>query len=249
MNLREFRAKMRAGEFKKKLCGCGCGEELEPRFDGGEHHTMGGVEVNSDCYFEKLGEVVEAHPIHQHPSQSSCSKRRLVLRRLHVCQRGHFLILWCSMRIQLSWQSTRLILVRSQVRSLVCAQIWGNIELCYNIPMPKSRVILVLGVLIALLPVLGFPSSWESFFQVVAGLSIVLLSVWSTIDKKLTQKHKAQVRSQARRVVDAPAGVPLENAKRVTDFYPKTAPPGRRASDFQKTPIIINPEDKEETEF
>lgn len=65
--------------------------------------------------------------------------------------------------------------------------------------MPKNKIILVLGVLIALMPVLGFPHAWESFFQVVAGLSIILLSVWATIDRKLTLKAKAQMR-QARKV-------------------------------------------------
>ena len=43
--------------------------------------------------------------------------------------------------------------------------------------MPKSKIILVLGCLIALLPVLGFPHVWEEFFEIVGGLGIVLLSV------------------------------------------------------------------------
>lgn len=60
--------------------------------------------------------------------------------------------------------------------------------------MPKSRIIIFIGTLVALLPVLGFPHAWESFFQVVAGLSIILLSIWTTIDKRLTLKAKAQRR-------------------------------------------------------
>ncbi|MEX2013437.1 MAG: hypothetical protein WD897_00780 [Parcubacteria group bacterium] len=60
--------------------------------------------------------------------------------------------------------------------------------------MPKNRIIIVLGLLIALLPLLGFPRIWESFFQIVTGLSIVLLSVWASIDKYLTLKAKAQKR-------------------------------------------------------
>ena len=69
--------------------------------------------------------------------------------------------------------------------------------------MPKSRIIITFGVLIALLPLLGFPHSWESFFQIVAGLSIVLLSVWTNIDKRLKLQAKAQQRA-ARKVVIAP---------------------------------------------
>ncbi len=66
--------------------------------------------------------------------------------------------------------------------------------------MPKNRIITSLGVLIALLPLLGFPHSWESFFQVTTGLFIVLLSVWATIDKRLSLKAKAQKRQMSRRI-------------------------------------------------
>ncbi len=112
--------------------------------------------------------------------------------------------------------------------------------------MPKNRIILILGAIIALLPVLGFPRSWEVFFQVLAGLSIVLLSVWSTIDKKLTLKAKAQQR-QSRRAVDT-GGEPLPGSpnygRRVTDFYPKTGQPGRRMSDIQ--PTLEPPKDEDQ---
>lgn len=104
--------------------------------------------------------------------------------------------------------------------------------------MPKNRAILILGVLIALLPVLGFPRAWESFFQVLAGFSIVLLSVWSTIDRKLSLKAKAQMR-QTRKAVPLTSNASTEEVRvsgeRVTDFYPKTAPPGRRFSDISST--------------
>lgn len=61
---------------------------------------------------------------------------------------------------------------------------------------------MTLGVLIALLPVLGFPRAAESFFQVVAGLGIVLVSVWANIDRKLMLKAKMQKR-QAHRKLEA----------------------------------------------
>lgn len=106
--------------------------------------------------------------------------------------------------------------------------------------MPKSRIIIILGVLVALLPLLGFPKAWESFFQIFAGVAIVGVSVWSTIDRKISLRAKAQMR-QARKVVFAPeapsALVPEETTefgKRVTDFYPKTGQQGRRASDIAK---------------
>ena len=114
--------------------------------------------------------------------------------------------------------------------------------------MPKNRIIVVLGVCVALLPVPGFPRSWEAFFQIFAGLSIVLLSVWATIDKKLTLKAKAQLR-QARKTAEFTPGIvpPVtpEYGKRITDFYPRTAPPGRRVSDLKPTIAPNNRENKE----
>ncbi len=65
--------------------------------------------------------------------------------------------------------------------------------------MPKSKIILVLGCLIALLPVLGFPHVWEEFFEIAGGLGIVLLSVMISVDKRLTQKMRAEKRQVHRR--------------------------------------------------
>lgn len=106
--------------------------------------------------------------------------------------------------------------------------------------MPKSRMIITLGVLVALLPALGFPRAWESFFQIFAGLSIVTLSVWAQIDKKLKLQAKAHQRL-ARKAAEngvvpkVPEATPIQG-KRITDFYPKTGQPGRRITDIK--PIL-----------
>ena len=110
--------------------------------------------------------------------------------------------------------------------------------------MSKSRVIIILGVLVALLPLVGFPRAWEAFFQILAGLSIVLVSVWSTIDKKLSLKAKAQARLTRKDVASSTgsgqAGVApdpdIPFGQRVTDFYPKTGQAGRRITDLKRTP-------------
>lgn len=80
--------------------------------------------------------------------------------------------------------------------------------------MPKNRIIIVLGFLIALLPFFGFPHIWESFFQVASGFSIVLLLIWSSVDKRLSLKAKAQKR-QAHKLKQEELGageVPVNNA-------------------------------------
>lgn len=60
--------------------------------------------------------------------------------------------------------------------------------------MSKNKIIIMLGSLIAILPILGFSRFWESSFQIVAGLSIVVLLIWAGIDKRLSLKAKAQKR-------------------------------------------------------
>ena len=57
-------------------------------------------------------------------------------------------------------------------------------------------MIITLGVLVALLPILGFPRAWEGAFQVFAGLAIVGISIWSKIDRRLAFKAKAQMRAR-----------------------------------------------------
>lgn len=101
--------------------------------------------------------------------------------------------------------------------------------------MPKNRIIIILGACVALLPILGFPKLWESLFQIVAGFSIIGVSVWANIDRKLKLQHKAQQRAVRKTPSITPGVVPPvtdEFGKRVTDFYPKTGQPGRRASDI-----------------
>lgn len=104
--------------------------------------------------------------------------------------------------------------------------------------MPKNRIIILLAACVALLPLLGFPKAWESFFQVAAGLAIIIVSVWASIDRKLTLKAKAQMRLRkvAVSVPEEASQVELEElpayGKRVTDFYPRTGQPGRRMTDI-----------------
>jgi hypothetical protein len=72
--------------------------------------------------------------------------------------------------------------------------------------MPKNRIIIGLGVLIALMPFLGFPRAWENIFQIAVGLSIVLLSILIALDKRITQKVKARTRQAARKRTGEVAG-------------------------------------------
>lgn len=98
------------------------------------------------------------------------------------------------------------------------SSIWDFSTLCYNTQMPKRRIVIILGVLIALMPILGFPNRWESVFQVIVGLSVVLVSVWSTIDKRLTLKAKAHKR-HTRKVQEALEIEPLNQTESDTETF------------------------------
>lgn len=113
--------------------------------------------------------------------------------------------------------------------------------------MPKNKIIIVLGALIAILPILGFPPGWEAFFQVASGLAIVSLSVLISIDKKLMQRAKARKRQERQVVPETPAEEAARLARRVTDVYPKTGQLGRRVTDIKwNTPPDIIDEVQEE---
>lgn len=122
--------------------------------------------------------------------------------------------------------------------------------------MPKSKIILALGACIALLPLLGFPHSWESVFQIVLGLSIVLLSVLISIDRRLSLKARVQKR-QARKRAVVETNPEIHYGRRAGDIEAEQNKVrfGRRASDVairvpetSRIPEIPELEDDEETE-
>jgi hypothetical protein len=112
--------------------------------------------------------------------------------------------------------------------------------------MPKSRTILALGFFIALLPVLGFPQAWESFFEVASGLLIVFLSVLISVDRRLTMKSKAEKRHLRKRaLIEAQSAnqaeassEPIHYGRRATDRVPEEPKPvyNRRATD-RRVPV------------
>ncbi len=43
--------------------------------------------------------------------------------------------------------------------------------------MSKNKIILILGILVAIMPWLGFPSSWKDVFYFLAGAVMVIVAV------------------------------------------------------------------------
>jgi hypothetical protein len=117
--------------------------------------------------------------------------------------------------------------------------------------MPKNKIIITIGILIALFPVFGFPHTWEVVFQVIGGLSIVFLSIMTSIDKRITLKAKAQKRHNKRRALVEPLTEGSNFGRRAsdTDMNGNQIRFGRRATDIVLPVQTINPEDTTSQEF
>jgi len=83
--------------------------------------------------------------------------------------------------------------------------------------MPKKPFIFILAICIALMPFLGFPSSWENVFYTVAGILIVLLSIQWNFVKKKKGRNGQRRRVSAEKVTgnetyveSAPKAMPIE---------------------------------------
>jgi hypothetical protein len=63
--------------------------------------------------------------------------------------------------------------------------------------MSKNKIILILGIFIAILPFLGLPSSWIYFLVFVSGVAVAVISYLTARGNRLaffkTTKHKEEV--------------------------------------------------------
>jgi hypothetical protein len=114
--------------------------------------------------------------------------------------------------------------------------------------MPKSKIILVIGVFVALLPFLGFPQSWESFFEAASGISIVLLSVLISIDRRLSLKARVQKRQARKRALSTDEAPEIPYGRRAADVEKaRVIRVGRRATDTVIKPIPNIPQNQDTT--
>lgn len=59
--------------------------------------------------------------------------------------------------------------------------------------MPKKTFIIILAICVAIMPFLGFPSSWEDSFYAGAGLLILILTVdWNFLKKKRIRSGRSR---------------------------------------------------------
>lgn len=64
-----------------------------------------------------------------------------------------------------------------------------------------QKIVCVIALCLAIMPLLGFPSGWENFFMITGGLSIIFLTVRSARHKKtLGERVFEEVKSIASQV-------------------------------------------------
>ncbi len=63
--------------------------------------------------------------------------------------------------------------------------------------MTKNRAILIIGVILALWPFMGFPSSWENFFHFIFG--IILIALAFSVSMKYRERRVASRRTEPTR--------------------------------------------------
>lgn len=71
--------------------------------------------------------------------------------------------------------------------------------------MSKNKIVFILGIVLIVLPFLGFPSAWKTFFMVVIGLFLVSLSFTTSLRKRTSGKKyprtkKDSVTSQVEKI-------------------------------------------------
>jgi hypothetical protein len=54
----------------------------------------------------------------------------------------------------------------------------------------QNRILFAIGILVVLMPFLGFPSPYESFFTATAGVAIIILAFMYARNKRLQEIHE-----------------------------------------------------------
>ena len=78
--------------------------------------------------------------------------------------------------------------------------------------MSKNRIVFVIGSILFLIPFLGFPSSWKTFFSIVSGLILISLSLSNSIKRRMTIRNL-----QSKSEVASPVFVDSKKAEKESD--------------------------------
>jgi len=70
--------------------------------------------------------------------------------------------------------------------------------------MSKERLLFIIGLIMAIIPLSGFPTSWKKFFISISGLVVIYLAYVLYKEKKklLPKKDKVEIYTENRNFVD-----------------------------------------------
>ena len=60
----------------------------------------------------------------------------------------------------------------------------------YNVLMSKARILLILGIWVAVLPYLGFPYSWKDILFTISGLGLIYFSYTLYKESKIKETRE-----------------------------------------------------------
>jgi len=95
----------------------------------------------------------------------------------------------------------------------------------YNWPMKHANSILGIGIVLVLIPTLGFPPAWNRFFIIILGLCLCFLVVREKYGDKLSAVLLRRRKDSSAKVVHSPAsGASLDISKssEPTNIYDQT---------------------------
>lgn len=62
--------------------------------------------------------------------------------------------------------------------------------------MSKNKIVLIIGILLLLIPLTGFPSSWKSFMHIAFGLILIALSFSNSLKRRSAGRKSVRTKKE-----------------------------------------------------
>jgi hypothetical protein len=54
----------------------------------------------------------------------------------------------------------------------------------YTLNMSRNKIIFIIGIVVLIMPFLGFPSAWKTIFYIIAGAILVIIAIHGHIRRR-----------------------------------------------------------------
>lgn len=68
--------------------------------------------------------------------------------------------------------------------------------ICYNTAMSKNKLVFSIGLILLVMPLLGFPPLWKNFFSIIFGLTLIALSFSVAAKRRASARKTRRTRDQ-----------------------------------------------------